>query len=164
MIEMTEMRNGRLRRQKRSNVMMMMTSYSEVRNAFHICTYHQLTTKHAHSIFNRRNMRILRLFVRSLQINEISRKVLMSIDAAMIAAQDNGNCLKKTLCENSKFDKMTQNKMWLPVWRYLSNAFESISLIGSGFIEIVHFLRFQSRYELAIVAINKRSNGFAAHV
>lgn len=34
MIEMTEMRDGRLRRQKRSNGMMM-TSFSEVRNAFH---------------------------------------------------------------------------------------------------------------------------------
>lgn len=63
----------------------------------------------------------------SLQINEISRKVLMSIDAAMIAAQDNGNCLKKILCENSKFDKMTPNKIWLPVWRYLSNALEFTS-------------------------------------
>lgn len=48
----------------------------------------------------------------------------MSIDAAMIAAQDNGNCLKKILCENSKFDKTTQNKIWLPVWRYLSNLFK----------------------------------------
>lgn len=36
MIEMTEMRDGRLRRQKRSNVMMMMTSFSEVRNTFHV--------------------------------------------------------------------------------------------------------------------------------
>lgn len=41
----------------------------------------------------------------------------MSIDAAIVAPEDNGNCLKQVLCENSKVEKISNKKIWLPIWR-----------------------------------------------
>lgn len=46
----------------------------------------------------------------------MSRKVLQSIEAAVAAPKDNGNCLKRILCENNKAETVTKNRIWLPVW------------------------------------------------
>lgn len=50
------------------------------------------------------------------QVNEMSRKVLQSIEAAIVAPDDNGNCLKRILCQNNKMKTVSSNKIWLPVW------------------------------------------------
>lgn len=44
----------------------------------------------------------------------------MSIDAAMVASEDNGNCLKQVLCQNSKIEKISNQKMWLQMWRQVN--------------------------------------------
>ncbi|XP_031631439.1 uncharacterized protein LOC116345865 [Contarinia nasturtii] len=49
-------------------------------------------------------------------VNEMSRKVLQSIEAAMVAPEDNGNCLKQILCQNNQFKSISINQIWLPVW------------------------------------------------
>lgn len=46
----------------------------------------------------------------------MSKKVLKSIEAAFIAREDNGNCLKQILCENNKSKTVLNNRLWLPVW------------------------------------------------
>lgn len=46
----------------------------------------------------------------------MSRKVLQSIEAAIVAPDDNGNCLKRILCQNNKMKTVSKNKIWLPVW------------------------------------------------
>ncbi|KAB0800206.1 hypothetical protein PPYR_05946 [Photinus pyralis] len=51
-------------------------------------------------------------------LNELSRRVLMSIEAALIANQDDGNCLRRTLCENNLYSRNLEDnqKYWMPVW------------------------------------------------
>lgn len=58
----------------------------------------------------------------NVALNELARKILTSIEAAFVAMQDDGECLKKSLCENNKYSRTMQgsNKIWIPVWRYLS--------------------------------------------
>lgn len=46
----------------------------------------------------------------------MSRKVLQSIEAAIVAPEDSGNCLKHILCQNNKVKTASNAKMWLPVW------------------------------------------------
>lgn len=41
------------------------------------------------------------------QINEISRRALRSFEAFVIAKHDNGECLKRFICENNKFSRKT---------------------------------------------------------
>lgn len=53
-----------------------------------------------------------------MEINELSRRVLRSIDAAMVAEADNAKCLQKVLCENNKYARSRKDnqKIWMPVW------------------------------------------------
>lgn len=41
------------------------------------------------------------------QVNEISRRALRSFEAFLVARHDNGQCLKKFICENNKFSRKT---------------------------------------------------------
>lgn len=52
------------------------------------------------------------------QINELSRRVLRSIDAGIVAEIDNGKCLQKVLCENNKYARSRKDnqKIWMPIW------------------------------------------------
>lgn len=52
-------------------------------------------------------------------LNDLSYRVLKSIEAAMIAEADSGNCLRRILCENNRYSKQTNDgrKIWIPVWR-----------------------------------------------
>lgn len=52
------------------------------------------------------------------QINEISRRVLRSIEAVLIAEKDHGKCLHQVLCENNKYSKERNDgqKIWIPIW------------------------------------------------
>lgn len=52
-------------------------------------------------------------------LNDLSYRVLMSIEAAMVAEADSGNCLRKVLCENNRYSKQTNDgrRIWVPVWR-----------------------------------------------
>lgn len=52
-------------------------------------------------------------------LNELSYRVLRSIEAAMIAEMDSGNCLRRILCEDNRYSKQTNDsrKIWIPVWR-----------------------------------------------
>lgn len=49
----------------------------------------------------------------------MSRKVLKSIEAAIFASKDNGECLREVLCQNSIFhtNNDENEKIWLPIWR-----------------------------------------------
>lgn len=51
-------------------------------------------------------------------MNELSRKILISIDAVQIADKDNGKCLLNSICENNKYSRDMNNnqKLWIPVW------------------------------------------------
>ncbi len=52
------------------------------------------------------------------EVNEISKKVLKSIEALIVAKDDKGSCLKRILCENNKFSRKTvaMQKYWIPIW------------------------------------------------
>lgn len=65
----------------------------------------------------------------NLAINELARKILTSMEAALVANQDGGNCLRKTLCENNRYSRsLTDNgKIWIPVWRYLKMNLKLVS-------------------------------------
>ncbi|CAH1374090.1 unnamed protein product [Tenebrio molitor] len=51
-------------------------------------------------------------------LNELARRILTSIEAAFVANDDDGNCLRQTLCENNKFSRSVEgnNKILIPVW------------------------------------------------
>ncbi|GJQ74259.1 hypothetical protein Trydic_g19160 [Trypoxylus dichotomus] len=51
-------------------------------------------------------------------LNELSRRIILSIEAALIANSDDGMCMKKVLCENNKYSRTlkTRSKIWIPVW------------------------------------------------
>ncbi|XP_037027671.1 uncharacterized protein LOC119068245 [Bradysia coprophila] len=53
-----------------------------------------------------------------LYMNELSRKILLSIDAVQIADQDNGKCLWNAICENNKYSRELKDnqRLWIPVW------------------------------------------------
>ncbi|XP_044757834.1 uncharacterized protein LOC123315988 [Coccinella septempunctata] len=53
-------------------------------------------------------------------LNELARRVLISIEAATLANLDNGVCLRKTLCENNRYSRqlVDTNKIWIPVWSF----------------------------------------------
>lgn len=52
-------------------------------------------------------------------LNEMSRQVLMSIEALSIADRDGGECLRRVLCESNKYSRTLSGsqKIWLPLWR-----------------------------------------------
>lgn len=62
------------------------------------------------------------------QINELTKKVLLSIEAAQMTNEDNGKCLWYSLCETSKYSRSLKNnqKMWLPVWKYAKSCCLSV--------------------------------------
>ncbi|CAD7077932.1 unnamed protein product [Hermetia illucens] len=55
---------------------------------------------------------------RLLRINEITRRVLLSMDAVTYVEEDGGHCLFRVLCENNNFARNQQDrqKYWIPVW------------------------------------------------
>lgn len=52
------------------------------------------------------------------EANEVSKRVLKSIEALIVAKEDKGKCLKRILCENNKFSRTTVNlqQYWIPIW------------------------------------------------
>lgn len=53
------------------------------------------------------------------QINEITRRVLKSIEAALVAQKDSGRCLHQVICENNHYSrnrKKNGHNIWIPVW------------------------------------------------
>lgn len=54
------------------------------------------------------------------ELNELSHRVLRSIEAALVAQSDHGNCLRRVLCEDNRHAKNTDGgqRIWIPVWRY----------------------------------------------
>ncbi|KAJ8969321.1 hypothetical protein NQ314_001811 [Rhamnusium bicolor] len=51
-------------------------------------------------------------------LNELARRVLISIEAALVANNDDGVCLRKILCENNKFSRNLdgKDKIIIPMW------------------------------------------------
>lgn len=51
-------------------------------------------------------------------MNELSRRVLNSIESAFFVDKDNGKCLHQTLCANNKSSRLKKDnqKIWLPFW------------------------------------------------
>lgn len=52
-------------------------------------------------------------------LNDLSYRILRSIEAVMIAEEDSGNCLRRILCEENQYSKQTNDgrRIWVPVWR-----------------------------------------------
>lgn len=53
------------------------------------------------------------------QINEITRKVLKSIEAVLVAQKDSGRCLHRAICENNNYSRnqtKDSHHVWIPVW------------------------------------------------
>ncbi|CAG9834059.1 unnamed protein product [Diabrotica balteata] len=52
-------------------------------------------------------------------VNELSRKILLTIESALVAHKDDGVCLRKILCENNKWsrDLEGRHKLFIPLWR-----------------------------------------------
>lgn len=50
-------------------------------------------------------------------MNEISRKILRSIDASLLVEVDDGKCLGQILCDNNKYARENNKKVWMPIWR-----------------------------------------------
>lgn len=52
-------------------------------------------------------------------LNDLSYRVLRSIEAVMVAQEDSGNCLRRILCEENQYSKETNDgrRIWVPVWR-----------------------------------------------
>lgn len=68
----------------------------------------------------KRNIGGLPLYYESNEeLNELSYHVLRSIEAALVADIDSGNCLRRILCENNRHSTQTVDarKIWTPVWR-----------------------------------------------
>ncbi|XP_050512971.1 uncharacterized protein LOC126888653 [Diabrotica virgifera virgifera] len=51
-------------------------------------------------------------------INELSRKILLTIESSLVAHKDDGVCLRKILCENNKWsrDLEGRHKLFIPLW------------------------------------------------
>ncbi|KAL6434091.1 hypothetical protein ACFW04_005914 [Cataglyphis niger] len=51
-------------------------------------------------------------------LNDLSYRILRSIEAVMIAEEDSGNCLRRILCEENQYSKETNDgrRIWVPVW------------------------------------------------
>lgn len=64
-------------------------------------------------------------------MNELSRRVLKSIESAFVVEDDNGACLHQVLCENNKATRhRTDNqKIWVPFWGLEKCNFSLLSLI-----------------------------------
>ncbi|CAL7937454.1 unnamed protein product [Xylocopa violacea] len=52
------------------------------------------------------------------ELNELSYNVLRSIEAALVADIDFGNCMRRVLCENNQRSTQAADarKIWMPVW------------------------------------------------
>lgn len=57
--------------------------------------------------------------VNNEDLNDLSYRVLRTIEAAIIAETDSGNCLRRILCEDNRYSKGTNDgrRIWIPVWR-----------------------------------------------
>jgi hypothetical protein len=71
------------------------------------------------------------------QINEISKRTLRSIEAFVIAKDDQGQCLKKYICENNKFSRNAFDiqKYTIPIFgislSYLSNKLNDFPITSN---------------------------------
>ena len=53
------------------------------------------------------------------ELNEMSHRVLRSIEAVLVAQADDGSCLRRLLCEDNRYSRETKGgrRIWIPVWR-----------------------------------------------
>ncbi|XP_033330753.1 uncharacterized protein LOC117222869 isoform X1 [Megalopta genalis] len=68
---------------------------------------------------SKRNIAGLPFFYNSNEeLNELAYNVLRSIEGALVADLDSGNCLRRILCEGNKHSTQTADarKIWAPVW------------------------------------------------
>ncbi|KAG5684942.1 hypothetical protein PVAND_014150 [Polypedilum vanderplanki] len=71
------------------------------------------------------------------RINEIARRALRSFEAFVISKHDNGQCLKRFICENNKFSRRTKDlqKFLIPslglALSYLSNKLNNNAIISN---------------------------------
>ncbi|XP_029661693.1 uncharacterized protein LOC115234629 [Formica exsecta] len=56
--------------------------------------------------------------VNNEDLNDLSYRILRSIEAVMIAEEDSGNCLRRILCEENQYSKEINDgrRIWVPVW------------------------------------------------
>jgi hypothetical protein len=52
-------------------------------------------------------------------LNAMSLRVLRSMEVFLAMQKDDGECLRQTLCDNSRFSRRLDgtDRIWLPVWR-----------------------------------------------
>ncbi|XP_066994869.2 uncharacterized protein [Anabrus simplex] len=62
-------------------------------------------------------------------LNHMAQRVLLSIETLLALQEDDGECLKRVLCENNRYARSLQgnSRVWLPVWSlgvsYVSGRF-----------------------------------------
>ncbi|KAK9880969.1 hypothetical protein WA026_014320 [Henosepilachna vigintioctopunctata] len=77
-----------------------------------------------HDTFNqmnyrsRRNIPLTSSYSNNYSLNDLARRILISIEAATFADKDDGACLRKSLCENNRYSRDLEdgNKIWIPIW------------------------------------------------
>jgi hypothetical protein len=52
-------------------------------------------------------------------LNAMCQRVLKSIEVFLTMQDDDGECLRHTLCDNSRFSRRFEgtDRIWLPFWR-----------------------------------------------
>ncbi|XP_017882837.2 uncharacterized protein LOC108626604 [Ceratina calcarata] len=67
------------------------------------------------------------------ELNELSYHVLRSIEGALVADLDSGNCIRRILCENNRRSTQSADarKIWVPVWSLGMSWVSSRVLKGS---------------------------------
>ncbi|CAB0036034.1 unnamed protein product [Trichogramma brassicae] len=52
------------------------------------------------------------------ELEQLARRVMRSIEAALVADADRGNCLRRALCEDNRYsvDRADGQRIWIPVW------------------------------------------------
>lgn len=70
------------------------------------------------------------------ELNELSHRVMRSIEAVLASDQDNGNCLRRVLCDDNKQSRENNGgiRIWVPVWR-------SVTL--QRYYNVVNYVSFQ---------------------
>ena len=54
-------------------------------------------------------------------LNELARYILTSMESALVANEDGGACLRRSICECNKYSRTLEgrSRIWIPVWGWV---------------------------------------------
>lgn len=81
-------------------------------------TYDQYTHYREGAGSKKRQRRFAATPIDNSLVNELARRVLVSMEAVFYAHMDDGNCLRREICSNNKYSRSMDNnqKLWIPVY------------------------------------------------